>query len=96
MGKTVDEAEKAVMNFSMYPLPPALAKFPFLGTHQSVDILAIFWVEAIYTLSLSVGRLIKQCQLDMLFHSTRTTFATESIGVVQNHVNQFRKLIRGL
>lgn len=68
-GRTVDEAKKAVMDYSMYPLPLALAKFPFLDTQGSVEIYAIFLVEAMDTLSLENGRLIEQCVVDMLSDS---------------------------
>lgn len=59
ISKTVEETKKAVTENSMYATTPALAMFPFPGTRGSVGVYAIFWIEPMHTIPLSVSRLIE-------------------------------------
>lgn len=68
--KTVNSAMTALMDHSMYSIPPALTNFSFLDTHESVYIYAIFRVEPMPNISFGVGRFGEECSVVLLSDST--------------------------
>lgn len=69
---------KAVMDYFVYPVLLAIAKFSYFSTHGSVETYAIFRVELVHALFLGAGRLIEHCLDDMLSDSTQTSTALKT------------------
>lgn len=65
----------------------------FLGTHESVNIHAIFRVEPMHTFSLEVGGLIEKCLIEILSGLTRTSSAMRTNSGVQRPFRSVTKTV---
>lgn len=91
--KSVNASENVLMEYSMHPPPSSLASFQFFGTHESVDIYSIFWVEPVHTLSLTFDCIDKECLVAMLTDTTRTSPEMETIPGVENPVSSIKRTV---